>query len=72
MFESEADIDYYYVLKNDKDIVGAVMAKVDENLKIVEIGPLAVDPNHQVKKDVFFKVGFILCDVKIQCKDCPN
>ena len=57
MFESEADIDYYYVLKNDKDIVGAVMAKVDENLKMVEIGPLAVDPNHQVRKIFLFRVG---------------
>ena len=65
MFESEADIDYYYVLKNNQDIVGAVMAKVDENLKMVEIGPLAVDPKHQVRTIVIF------C-IKIQQKSYLN
>ena len=52
MFEPDhrSDIDHFFILKNKQNIVGAVGAKVDENLETVEIGPLAVDPNHQVRK----------------------
>ena len=52
MFEPDhrSDIDHFFILKNEQNIVGAVGAKVDENLETVEIGPLAVDPNHQVRK----------------------
>ena len=51
MFEPDhrSDIDHFFILKNEQNIVGAVGAKVDENLETVEIGPLAVDPNHQVR-----------------------
>lgn len=54
MFEPDhrSDIDHFFILKNEQNIVGAVGAKVDENLETVEIGPLAVDPNHQVRKKI--------------------
>ena len=45
--EIETNLDSFYVLLQDKKIIGAVKAK--PNGSIVKIGSLAIDPDHQGK-----------------------
>jgi N-acetylglutamate synthase-like GNAT family acetyltransferase len=65
MFEPDhrSDIDHFFILRNEQNIVGAVGAKVDESLETVEIGPLAVDPNHQVSKYSFKNIATTLIQI---------
>ena len=47
--EVEKNLNDFYVLRSGSNIAGAVMGEVDENLNMVKIGPLAVDPAYQVR-----------------------
>ena len=47
--EAQEMLEYLYVLRVEGEIVGVVNAKLRENSSIVEIGPVAVHPRHQVR-----------------------
>ena len=46
--EAQKLLDSFYVLRVDGEMVGAIKARLIENSSIVEIGPVAVLPKHQV------------------------
>lgn len=44
--EADTDLEWMYVFEEQSKIIGVVKAQVDDN-GVVEIGPIAVDKNHQ-------------------------
>ena len=52
--EVEENLENFYVMKSKEGkIIGVVSAEVDKEQSIVYIGPIAVDPEHQVLKIVY-------------------
>ena len=46
--DAQNQLKYFHVLEENGKIVGGVKTRMKENADVVIIGPVAVDPDHQV------------------------
>ena len=46
--DAQNQLKYFHVLEENGKIVGVVKTRMKENADVVIIGPVAVDPDHQV------------------------
>ena len=54
MKSAERDLNHLSVLKINSEIVGVIKAELKNNGAIVNLGPIAIKPCHQVKSNICY------------------